>query len=168
MSDKPIVVCRGATSKKFVNGASVETDVTPCVGQDRMGHFGVGIISLQPDGIERIWLWGLIMPRHLIQSWRAMKLLEETPRIDVHRTLSHYWTLAGEMLYGYSDRLLNPEGAAFGDYEKFRETRARVLAQFPNDDELNAMLAIIAGHELDIDFKEIEKERATLHVSQFL
>ncbi len=159
MAEKSVIVATGNTGKKFFNGETEQVDVTPFVGQDSMGQFGVGLFVTRADGAKQGWTWGLIGPRHLIQSWRAMKLLEEMPRIQLHGTPSHCWSLAAEQLRGYDDKYLDEEGALYGDYEKFREARAKVLAMFPTDDELKAMLAVVEEHELDISVKEVERER---------
>ncbi|MBY0472990.1 hypothetical protein K2Q00_01730 [Patescibacteria group bacterium] len=162
MSNKSVVVLTGNTGKKFFYGETEQADVTPFVGQDNMGQFGIGIAVTRPNGTKQGWIWGLVMPRHLIQSWRAMKLLEEMPRIKLPGTLSHCWSLAKEKLQGYDYKYLDEEGAVWGSYEKFREARAKVLAMFPTDDELKAMLAIVNEQGLNIRVEEIEEQREKL------
>jgi hypothetical protein len=53
--------------------------ISPFVGAVLEGKYstklGVGVTL--PDA-EESWFWGLNMPHNLIQSWRAMKLLEES------------------------------------------------------------------------------------------
>ncbi len=162
MLNKSAVVCIGQTSKKFFNGETERVDITPFVGQDNVGQFGIGLFVTRPNGTKQDWTWGLIRPRHLIQSWRAMKLIEEIPRVVLHGTLCHCWILANENIYGYNKKYLDEEGTVYGDYEKFREARAKVLAMFPTDDELKAMLAVVGEQELDVRVEEIEEQRKKL------
>jgi hypothetical protein len=161
MSSTSVVVCTGKSSKKFINNSEDQVDVTPFIGQDHMGQFGVGFKLLHNNGCQEGRLWGLMMPQHLIQSWRAMKMIEELPRIELCGTLTGSWYMARENL-GYDSRYLDKEGHVFGDYEKFRELRARVLAMFPNNDELIAMLALAEENSIKLDTYEIEEERNKL------
>jgi hypothetical protein len=162
VSNKSIIVCTGQSSKKSAQGETAPVDVTPIVCVDTTEEFGVGVVMVNDKGEQKVWVWGLMWPRKLIQSWRAMKMLEEAPRI-VNGTLCLAWTLSLEDVYGSSDeKYLDELGIAFGGHEKFREVRAKVLAMFPTDEELKAMLAVVQEHELEVRFEEIEEERKKL------
>jgi len=165
MSDHPVIICTGKTSKKFINGGAEKLDVIPFVGQKKPGQweeFGIGIIVQGLGGEQKYWVWGLLNPHHLIRSWRAMKLLEEIPQVRTANTLCHCWYLAGERLHDSEIKYLDKEGVAYGKYEEFRILRAKILDMFPTETELDTMATNMANGDVRVDPREIVKERRRL------
>lgn len=164
-----VVVCTGQTTKKLLYGGTGEVEVTPFVGQDSMRHFGVGIGILYPDGRADGCIWGLIMPQFLIQSWRAMKMLEKTSQVYAGYGLASFWYLGRERLHTSDLHYLEEASRLFENYEQFREVRAQALASFPTEEELEKMLAVVEVQKLDISKNEIEEQRRNLEpASQIL
>ena len=155
-----LIVATGRTGRKFVNDETKETDVTPFVIGQSKGRFGIGLFVVRADGTKQAWTWGPIWPRYLIRAWRAMKLLEEMPRIYINSAPSCL-NLAEEESCGDDGSSIG-----FGGYEEFREVRAKVLALFPTEDQLERMLSVCDKHHLDISLEEIEEQRSKLSTAE--
>ncbi|OGG85875.1 hypothetical protein A2392_00465 [Candidatus Kaiserbacteria bacterium RIFOXYB1_FULL_46_14] len=167
MSGELIVICTGKTGRKYINDEGEQADVTPFVGSDN-DQLGIGIFVTRADGTEKAWIWGLLIPHLLIRSWRAMKLLEAMPRIRVHGSLSHCWSLACDPLHSGENKYLDEEGALFGNYDKFREARAQILAAFPSTTMLKNMLKVIDKHGLQVSNNEIQMCRSKLAAANII
>ncbi len=154
--EKSIVVAIGSTGRKFVSKTEGLVECTPFVGQDDRGQFGVGISMLYDDGGRETWMWGCLFPHHLIQSWRAMKLLEVISHLNLY-TLHAAMSAAGKRL--------DEEGSCWGNKESLQAV-ANVLAMFPTDAELGHMLAIIKENGIKIDLSEIKRCRDGLDTAE--
>ena len=154
-----IIVAKGRTTRKTVEFHEPgEFDVTPVVTADGGGRFSRLGVGFYVDADKKPKIIALGMPNLLVRSWRAMKLLEELPRLDMHRTLFACWSAASEQSLLNDARHIQHLAAMFPSAGAFRAIRARVLSMDPSG-EMTAMLNVIEEHDLDIDVTEL---RATL------
>lgn len=155
----PVIVCIGKpTLKKYY---LQDADVTPYVGADSNGLFGVGALVFREDGTQRNDFWGLFTPGFLIQTWRGMKLLEAMPSI-LNGSLCNAYTFSKEAVIEFDEGALSLESSVFGDRDSFRRARAQVLSMFPEEDELAWMLRLSREHKVELSEHEIEDARASL------
>lgn len=157
MLDKLIVIQTGKTSMKFIEDNAEQAEVTPFVGHMSQ-QLGVGIFLPDDNG----HLWGLLSPHQLIRSWRAMKLLEVVPRIYTRSTLCRCWYLADEDLGYVEFQHLDDASLLYGSREELQKARAEVIAMFPSEDELDLMLAIANANHIQINHREIAREKKRL------
>ncbi len=148
-----VLVAQGNPCTKVIDGQ--EHEVIPFAGTDREGEFasfGVGY-QLSSEGSGSIW--GLVMPHMLIQSWRAMKLLEHTPQIN-SGTLCACWYAASEHPHQSDQRHIDELAAEFGDRAAFDALRAGILAAVPASEELEAMLTIVRDRDIKVSVHELK------------
>ena len=152
------IALRGVQSeKKFFQ----PTQAIPYVGADSGGEYsqmGVGL-ELFEDGLPKgYWFWGLVIPHNLIQSWRAMKILERIDSVD-KGTLCACWSVARGNLresdLGYLDKLAVVHGYGFA------AIRNEILNFVPSGDQLAAMIAVFRENGVRIDATEFEEEMRT-------
>lgn len=149
-----VIVAKGRQSTKIVDGQ--EREVVPFTGADREGElasFGVGFYFTDKSGGS---IWGALMPRLLINSWRAMKLLEHLPQIG-HGTLCACWHAAGESVHDSNRHYLDELARQFDSPEVFEATRSVVLASVPTAEELDRMLATVRDNSIDVSVHELTK-----------
>lgn len=151
-----VIVASGSPSTKAVDGE--ECEVIPFAGADKGGEFssfGVGFLCVDLDGPGGS-LWGLVMPHMLIQSWRAMKLLEHIPQIE-HGTLCACWYAANERVHESDQRHIDELRTQFDNPGRFEALRAEVLALVPTNEELDAMLTIVRDNNVDVSVYELTR-----------
>lgn len=149
-----VQVAQGNPCTKVIHGQ--EHEVIPFAGansEDEFASFGVGFHYANESGGS---VWGLTMPHMLIQSWRAMKLLEHIPQIN-NGTLCACWYAAGEIRHQSDQRYIAELTAQFEDPIKFHAIRAEILAAVPLSDELDAMLTIVRDRGVDVSVDELKK-----------
>jgi len=149
-----VIVASGSPSTKAVDGQ--ECEVIPFAGADKEGEFssfGVGFLCVDLDGPGGS-LWGLVMPHKLIQSWRAMKLLEHIQKIE-HGTLCACWYAANERVHESDQRHIDRLMMQFDSPGRFEALRADILALVPTNDELEAMLTIVRDSNIDVSVYEL-------------
>lgn len=150
-----VIATRGAQSEKVVDGQ--RRQVVPFVGADREGEsaqMGIGLIS--PDG-KGSTIWGLVAPHVLVQSWRAMKILEQIEVVG-HGTLAACWYAASRSVHGSDKRYLDELAEQVGGTDRFRALREEVLASMPSADELNTMIMNLREKGVNVDSWELEEE----------
>lgn len=162
--DKAVFLCTGESGMKRVYGQNHLVKMTPFVGTNRRGKFselGVGVVALDDDGDECAYMWGTAIPHNLIQSWRAMKLIEYAPSFS-NWSLCAFWNLGRENRWPDSreDDYLGQAVKLWGSPDAFRIARAAVLSLFPKDAELQTMLDIARSNDIEISDREI-RERIT-------
>lgn len=91
----------------------------------------------------------------LIQSWRAMKLLEYIPQID-SGTLSACWYAGNEKPHPSDEHFIDELAAQSEDPARFHAMRAEILASVPHGDELDAMLTIVRDRGIDVSVRELQ------------
>jgi hypothetical protein len=148
-----IVVALGRTTKKFVETEAKDHDVTPYVGVTERGVLGAGYRYL--SGSQELGYVWANSPALLVRSWRAMKLLEEVPRVYTHQTICACWFVAGIKIHSHEEQYLRHLGEKFGSRETVDIARARILATLPLEHELQAMLEIIEKNGIRIDTDEV-------------
>ncbi len=147
-----VLVAQGNPCTKVIDGQ--EHEVVPFAGANKEGEFasfGVGY-QLLSEGSGSIW--GLVMPHMLIQSWRAMKLLERVPHIN-SGTLCACWYAASENPHSSDQRHIDELAAEFGGPAAFEALRAEILAAVPLSDELDAMLTIVRDRGVEVSVHEL-------------
>lgn len=150
-----VVAAYGAESPKAVDG-KIQRAI-PFVGADHPGEFssfGIGVIL--PDSGNKGQIWGLAMPHMLIQSWRAMKLLEHVEVIE-NGTLCDTW-YAGSREPHSSDQHRIDELATKVGEDKFRVLRADILDQVPSPEELQDMLTYLKDNNVEVESWELRRE----------
>jgi hypothetical protein len=90
----------------------------------------------------------------LIQSWRAMKLLEYVPRIG-RGTLCACWYATGKRVHDSDKRYLDDLASQFSTREEFETIRARVLASVPDAEEFDRMLTMVRDKSIDVSVDEL-------------
>lgn len=147
-----VIIAQGKARVKIVEGVSRE--VIPFVGADRQGllaSFGVGYRIVNQRGGT---IWGLVMPHLLIQSWRAMKLLECIPVID-RGTLCGCWYAAGEKMHEGNRHYVDDLARQFEERLQVEKMRASVLKLLPSEAELSAMLICLRNHKIEVSVDEM-------------
>ena len=132
-------------------------EVTPIVvvkteGEDatELKDIGVGV-SYQILGESRMQIMGVgeyhMKDKTLMQSWRAMKVLEEMPAIAMH-TLCH--TFHGLTTDSFSERKrhLDALEKEYGEKEEFAKVLEKVSKSWPSDEEFEGMLNEILMAEI--------------------
>jgi len=149
-----VMVAQGNACIKAVNGQ--ECEVIPFTGADHEGEissYGVGYMLSNEQGGS---LWGLAAPQLLIQSWRAMKLLEYVFRID-DSTLCACWYAANRNVHECERQLvyeLAQECSALGP-GTFDEIRSQILDSVPSTDELDRMLTVVRDKNIEVSAQEL-------------
>lgn len=162
-----VVVYNGETSKKFIEDEMEQATITPFVSADMLA-LGLGLSITLADGTAHTTTWELMSPRTLIRSWRAVKMLEALPNLQIHGSLSLCWTLAKETLASHADTYPDELGTLYGDYEQSREMRANILASYPTPDTLASMLAVIKKLGLKINTEEIGASEKNLEAPKVI
>lgn len=145
-----VIAAIGAKSKKLFNGEYEE--VTPFMGADREGKYaslGIGFFSS-----THTYTWGLVGPHNLIQSWRAMKILEKVPDIQ-QGTLCHCWYAAKEKIYGSDIRWVEELATQFSSNDEFEKVRNEALNALPSPEAFDAMLIALREKNVSIDSYEL-------------
>ncbi|MDO8594768.1 MAG: hypothetical protein Q7R93_04640 [bacterium] len=153
-----IIAAKGIESEKVVDGQRKK--VLPFVGADREGEFaqmGVGILLPNEN---TGYIWGLVCPHNLIQSWRGMKLLEKVERIE-HGTLCGCWTVSAPEISDIDRNLVRGFTEQLGGSEQLEAFRRDMLISVPSADELETMLTVFREKKVDIaDWELMEEVRA--------
>lgn len=149
------VITKGKQSGKKVDGQTRE--VVPFVGTDRQGEFsqfGVGIFYADGEDSGKGQIWGLVVPRQPLKSWRAMKLLEFIPEV-VHGTLSGCWYAADADVRESDQRYVDVLATQFSNREAFNQIRENVVSMIPSAKEFDAMLKAMSDQGIEFDTWEL-------------
>src|SRR4030043_245052 len=112
----PVAVAFGQEGLKAVD-VKIQKAI-PFVGADHAGElssFGVGLVL--PENGKSAQIWGLVSPHMLIQSWRAMKILEHVEVIE-HGTLCATWYAGSREVHSSNQHYIDELAAKAGE-EKF-------------------------------------------------
>ncbi len=93
--------------------------------------------------------WGLAYPRMLIQSWRAMQILAEVPKIQT-RTLCSTWYMAQKNHDRFEEKLTRDLKSTMDDY-----FIAGILESFPGEEEFSSMLDLLLEEKIYDAIEEI-------------
>jgi len=127
--------------------------VVPFVGADREGipsQMGIGLEF--PDGGEST-MWGLGGPHTVIQSWRAMRLLEKIGVINEELLVAAWYAARSSD----EDRYIEPL-TRYVDAEELGHHRAIVLEEVPPIEDLITMLRVFNEAGVSVDRWDIEAE----------
>ena len=115
-------------------------------GIDKWTELGVGIRF--PD-LDKAYLWGLVIPHLMVQSWRGMKFLEHVEIIDPGHTLASCWYAGGDrkLEKSYTEHL----SEAGIPYLKLQILRAMILNQRPVEGELKNAAQKLRHFGIDVD-----------------
>lgn len=95
MDRKVAFVGRESIKKVVVSTDEViTTKAVPFVGVDNEGEFAQLGVGVEFPELGKAYLWGLVIPHRLIQSWRGMNILEQTTVINPSNTLAACWYAA--------------------------------------------------------------------------
>lgn len=152
-----LVIATGKEEFKLVGSFYLRS--TPFVGASahcggELYEFGVGITC---SDIKKGAFWGLVHPHMLIQSWRAMRILENIEEIDVNSTLAQAWAAGARESDGWKQEDTTKLAAKVGE-DKFNLFRAKILNEVPAPDELAIMLRGIIDNRVEIATWELKKE----------
>lgn len=150
-----VAVAFGQEGLKAVDGKIQKA--IPFVGADHPGEFssfGIGVVL--PENGNRGQIWGLAMPHMLIQSWRAMKLLEHVEVIE-HGTLCATWYAGSREPHSSDQHYIDGLAAKVGE-DKFRTLRTRILDEVPTSDEVTRMLTDLRDNEVEVSSWELKRE----------
>lgn len=152
-----VILSQGKKATKIVGDK--EQTAIPFVGTDSKSEWaqmGVGVILPDRKSLSH---WGLALPRLLIQSWRAMKILEEIPEIH-NDTLSACWYAAKKDPHSSEKNYLPKLENLLGRMGTVRLAflRRKVLGSVPDEEELEKMLALIEEKKIEIATWELEEE----------
>src|SRR3989344_6321727 len=150
-----VAVAFGQEGLKAVDGKIQKA--IPFVDADRPGGlslFGVGF-ALPEDG-NRGQIWGLAMPHNLIQSWRAMRILEYVEVIE-RDTLCATWYAGSREPHPSNQHYVDELAAKVGE-DKFRSLRTRILDEVPSPDELTRMLTVLKDNNVAVSSWELKIE----------
>lgn len=159
-SNHGLVLAFGQESLKWVDGRRQRA--VPLVGlevpepnQPEYLQLGVGIVLPESGSLLHprsrrglLAAWG--HPRNVIQSWRAMKIVESLGTVD-REMLRSSWEAAG-VVQGRVDRALVD---AIGE-EKLFALREDLILQAPP--RLERMLAALKDRGIPANFRELESE----------
>lgn len=152
-----VIIASGNASLKSVgdNGQSIE--IVPYVVADRPGFCSLGVAYYSPGSDEGSF-WGLIMPHRLLQSWRAMKLLEQAPRIDDY-VLCYCWYAASLEVRESDQSKIDDLEALFSSRDDFVRARANAIASIPTHKEMEEMLRIVHENNIELPDWELKEIR---------
>lgn len=145
----------GQKTSKVFRGKQHEIDsFVAAFKVDGVSYLGLGFTIVDTEEFCR---WGRgPMLHNIIQSWRAMKMLEQVSVID-EITLSACWYAShlNVMVQDqhYLDRLVSDVGE-----ERFQEIRSNVLKQAPSYEELDTMLRILEEVSISVNARELQRE----------
>jgi hypothetical protein len=149
-----VLIANGETSQKTIGRSRV--GVTPhVIGEPssaacQFGSLGVGYYRADNS---RGKYWGMSLPHNLINSWRAMKLLERTTSIDEDRPLAlcYQAVTADRLKDGDADEL----STYFESYQKFVNARQAAAVAIPSPEDLDAMLRVAMNADIQISMNPI-------------
>lgn len=161
------------SSSKIVNGNKTRTVAFfGSSGDSMFSSVGVGFATIkdgkdpfQKENWSSAEIWGLVVPHCIIQSWRAMKILQETPVVD-RSTLCHCWYAGGWDNHKDDERRVDELAATWDSVEEFNTRRNAILEMLPSNEVLEQV--ITAFDEANIDYgvwelkEEIESGRLAL------
>ena len=118
------------------------------------GELGIGIFFPESNTGD---FWGLLAPHTLIQSWRAMKILEEVDFYD-WRIYGICWESAEADIHHNNKHYLDKLTGYFKNVEKCKKARIDALNSTPTAKELQSMLQIMQNRRIDVFARELEEE----------
>jgi hypothetical protein len=150
----PIAVLKGTPQEMVVCGNCKE--VTPFVGIDVPGQFSKMGIGLRIEATGEHVYWGLVIPHHILATWRAMKLLETLDTADP------------EILAACIFAVRRPERAheiphvlrvsrQLGGIDAFENVRKQLLLSLPEPSSLERALMVLKAHEVPVDADEFHE-----------
>ena len=131
----------------------------PYVGaQPEDGSKGIGIYFPDTNSGQ---IWGIMGPIRLIQSWRAMKILQDLQLYHYDETLAECWELAGK--YKPTEniptaRYLEGLSRRVGGIERLNELREKVFKQIPSAEELDSMIKKLHDKGVEVAGWELKDE----------
>ncbi len=150
---KTVVALRGkAINTRYGKGI-------PFVGADEGGtsaQLGIGILF--PKNKIKGFVWGMISPRNLIQSWRAMKILEQVDSYSNDTILCPCWYAAKTDIHSSDKHYLDKLAGQFKSVWKFKRVRKEALNSAPAAKELQSMLRTLRKRKVEVSAWELEKE----------
>lgn len=146
-----VVIAEGRPSIKVVDNQ--EREVVPFTGTERGSGvtFGAGFYFANEGGG---FISGVAAPRKLIRSWRAMKLIEQVPKIG-YGTLFACWNAAQEWVHDSEKRYIDGLASQFSSPETFEAIRSDILNAVPTAEEFEQMLTIVRVENLRVFVKEL-------------
>ena len=151
---KTLILATGTPSEKVIRG-KIEK-VTPIVyaqGQGFFSEVGVGITTSEGG-----YVWGLLTPHNLIQSWRAMKMLEQLPEIMPDGTLAAAWETATPYLHASDERYLDDLRAVAKGKVNIDTIREQLLQTTPKASEVEDMVRALKSQDIHFGTGELERE----------
>lgn len=150
-----LVLARSAPKVRLINDEPAETEVF--VGATKQGilsEVGVGIID---NTNKTVRLWGPLAPHRLIQSWRAMWLLEHVVRIDTD-TLHDAWYVAAPEIKSIDTPAFDALTERIGSIDGLLALRAEILDRMIDTSELDQAITFLRLSGILIDGHELEDE----------
>jgi hypothetical protein len=111
-----------------------------------------------------IMVWGIVMPRMLIQAWRAMRMLEHFIVIE-ENTISDLWGVAvddSSFSRACMKRLYRQFTSQFpANFQKlpFAELRKYYLRACPEEEDLRRIVEVCVDHDIMISLDELRQEQ---------
>lgn len=148
-----IIISKGKKSSKIVNGRKYR--ITPYVCASEGGSFAqVGLGVMFEDGTS--FMWGVSVPRCLVQCWRGMKILEALRQVNGHRTLSNCWHASAREIDYLKQPHVDELVKQFASRQEFDDLRASIIGEMPP--EINEMIQICRSQSITIDINELRTE----------
>ncbi|MDP1834286.1 MAG: hypothetical protein Q8L11_05160 [Candidatus Moranbacteria bacterium] len=148
-----IEICKGQKSLKVVNGKSFRVTPLVCATEgNSFAQVGLGIVF--EDGMN--FMWGLTVPRCLVQCWRGMKIIEGLPRIEGRRTLANCWYAGARDVSHLRQPHIDELVEQFTNRQEFDKLRVGILNEMPQ--KINEMINICQSKNITIDINELRAE----------
>lgn len=159
-----IILAKGKPGNKIIENRTVQAVPTMGIVLSESPHLVKGLIYPERVGRRSIRALYGSSPNNLIQSWRAIKILEGID-FTYDSTISDAYDIAGGALsreskarLPYIDRLHAPQLEENAGRPIFSEFVASVLDQVPNEDELNQMIRTSRDNGLILNGWELQDE----------
>ncbi|MDP1884036.1 MAG: hypothetical protein Q8L10_01590 [Candidatus Moranbacteria bacterium] len=104
------------------------------------------------------FMWGLTVPRCLVQCWRGMRILEDLPRIEGRRTLANCWYAGARYIDFTRQPHLDELAEQFASRQEFDKLRTEILSKTLSTPEVNSMIEICREKNITFDINEIRSE----------
>lgn len=152
---------QGQKSEKTFRGRRLE--LTPFAGIDGEREFYLAQMGVGIFGKDISYFWGLVSPREIITSYRAMKIVEELSEMD-----------EGDLCRSWCSGRRNPSKCDIEKYVKpiesriGKEKREEILNMIPPN--LDLVIRRLQEKEIDISMHDIveEIERGMLIPTPFM
>lgn len=151
--DRVIPASLGNTQLKEVSG--YKTLTIPFMGADQAGgsaKLGVGMLLPRE---EEAFFFGYSINRWLIQSWRAMKLLDKMDNID--DTTLRICSMATDYEKTLDSKLVLHLSMGVGTPD-FIDYVMEIMTMYPKENELLTIIQILQSNNVQIDMERLRKE----------